>query len=57
MSHARTLGADCGDVGSTEIIVATSRGMQTLSISMITNVIAKDGTNATNHEEVVAVLK
>ncbi len=40
-----------------EIIVATNRGMETLGVSMITNAIAKDGTNATNHEEVVAVLE
>lgn len=53
----RKLGA--GAVGMStvpEIIVATNRGMKTLGVSLISNVIAKDGTNATNHEEVVAVL-
>lgn len=53
----RALGADA--VGMSiipEVIAATNRGMKTLGISMITNVIAKDGTNTTNHEEVMAVL-
>ncbi|MDO8609968.1 MAG: hypothetical protein Q7R95_05435 [bacterium] len=39
-----------------EVIVATSLGMKTVGISLITNVIAKDGTNATSHEEVMAAL-
>ena len=39
-----------------EVIVATNRGMKTFGVSMITNAIAKDGTNATNHAEVMAVL-
>lgn len=39
-----------------EIIVAHNRGMQTLGVSLISNVIARDGTNATNHEEVMTVL-
>lgn len=53
----RALGADAVGMSTVpEIIVATNRGMKTLGISMITNVIAKDGTNATNHEEVIAVL-
>jgi purine-nucleoside phosphorylase len=53
----RTLGADAVGMSTVpEIIVATNRGMETFAVSMITNVIAADGTNATNHEEVVAVL-
>jgi len=39
-----------------EIIAAKNRGMETMGVSMITNVISRDGTNATNHEEVVSVL-
>lgn len=53
----RKLGGDAVGMSTVpEIIVATNRGMKTLGISMITNVIARDGTNATNHEEVMAVL-
>ncbi|MBI5449651.1 purine-nucleoside phosphorylase, partial [Candidatus Gottesmanbacteria bacterium] len=53
----RKFGADAVGMSTVpEIIVATNRGMKTLGISMITNVIAKDGTNATNHEEVMEVL-
>lgn len=53
----RALGADAVGMSTVpEIIVATNRGMETFGVSMITNVIAPDGTNATNHEEVVAVL-
>lgn len=53
----RGLGADAVGMSTVpEIIVATNRGMKTFAVSMITNVIARDGTNATNHEEVVAVL-
>jgi purine-nucleoside phosphorylase len=53
----RALGADAVGMSTVpEIIVATNRGMDTLGISMITNAIAKDGTNATNHEEVTDVL-
>lgn len=39
-----------------EVIVAKNRGMNCVGFSCITNVIAKDGTNATNHEEVKAIL-
>ncbi len=39
-----------------EIIIALNRGLQTLGVSIITNKIAPDGTNATNHQEVLAVL-
>ena len=54
----RTLGADAVGMSTVpEIIVAANRGMETFGVSMITNVIAADGTNATNHEEVVAVLE
>lgn len=53
----RSLGADAVGMSTIpEVIVATNRGMQTFAVSMITNAIASDGTNATNHEEVMAVL-
>lgn len=40
-----------------EVIVAKNRGMKVVGMSCITNVIAADGTNATNHEEVKAILE
>lgn len=40
-----------------EVIVARNRGMKVVGLSCITNKIAKDGTNATNHEEVKAILE
>jgi purine nucleoside phosphorylase len=53
----RSLGADAVGMSTIpEIIVATNRSMETVGVSMITNVIARDGTNATNHEEVISVL-
>ena len=53
----RALGADAVGMSTIpEVIVATNRGMKTFAVSMITNEIAEDGTNATNHEEVMAVL-
>ncbi len=39
-----------------EIIVAGNRKMKTVAVSIITNVVAKDGTNATSHTEVMAAL-
>lgn len=39
-----------------EIIVASSLGMETLGLSLICNVIARDGTNATSHEEVMSAI-
>lgn len=39
-----------------EIIVASSLGMETLGLSLICNVIAPDGTNATSHEEVMSAI-
>ncbi len=39
-----------------EVIVARNRGMRCVGFSCITNKIDKDGVNATNHEEVTAVL-
>ncbi len=39
-----------------EVIVARNRGMKAVGFSCITNVIGPDGTNATSHEEVQAVL-
>lgn len=53
----RALGADCVGMSTIpEIIIAHNRGMKTLGVSLVTNVIAEDGTNATSHEEVTAVL-
>ena len=40
-----------------EVIVARNRGMTTVGFSCITNKIAEDGTNATNHEEVERILE
>lgn len=39
-----------------EVIVARNRGMNCVGLSCITNVIKQDGTNATSHDEVKAVL-
>lgn len=39
-----------------EVIVARNRGMKCVAMSCITNKIAQDGTNATNHEEVKQTL-
>jgi len=39
-----------------EVIIAKNRGMKVVGFSCITNKIAADGTNATNHEEVKAIL-
>lgn len=53
----RTIGADAVGMSTVpEIITATNIGMETVGISLITNVIAQDGTNATSHEEVMATL-
>lgn len=53
----RAMGADAVGMSTIpEIIVAANRGMETFGVSMITNMIAQDGTNATNHEEVMAIL-
>lgn len=53
----RQMGADAVGMSTIpEIIAATNRGMNSFAVSMITNAIAGDGTNATNHEEVMAVL-
>lgn len=40
-----------------EVIVAANLGMDTIGFSLLTNVIAEDGTNATSHVEVMAALK
>jgi purine-nucleoside phosphorylase len=39
-----------------EVIVARNRGMGVVGMNCITNVVTADGTNATNHEEVLNVL-
>ena len=39
-----------------EVLAARNRGMRCVAMSCITNKIAEDGTNATNHEEVKAIL-
>jgi purine-nucleoside phosphorylase len=40
-----------------EVIVAINRGMKVVGFSCITNVISKEGINATNHEEVKSILE
>lgn len=51
------LGADAvGMSTAPEVIAARNRGMKCVAFSCITNKIAEDGTNATNHEEVKAIL-
>lgn len=40
-----------------EVIIARNRGMQVVGMSCITNVIAADGTNATDHTGVKAILE
>jgi len=53
----RALGVDAVGMSTVpEVIVATNRGMKTMGVSTITNIIAADGTNATNHEEVMSIL-
>lgn len=53
----RKLGVDAVGMSTVpEVIIAANRGMDTFAASIITNVIAEDGTNATNHEEVTAIL-
>ncbi len=52
------LKADAVGMSTTpEVIVARNRGMKAVGMSCITNVIAADGTNATNHDEVKAILE
>lgn len=52
------LKADAVGMSTTpEVIVARNRGMKVVGLSCITNKIAKDGTNAANHEEVKAILE
>lgn len=52
------LQADAVGMSTTpEVIVARNRGMKVIGFSCITNKIAKDGTNATNHEEVKSILE
>ena len=52
------MGADAvGMSTAPEVIVARNRGMKCVGMSCITNKIAADGTNATNHEEVKTILE
>ena len=51
------LGADAvGMSTASETVVARNRDMNVVGFSCITNVISKNGINATNHEEVKAIL-
>lgn len=53
----RVLGADAVGMSVVpEIIVAANRGMRTMAVSIVTNTISHNGTNATSHEEVMAIL-
>lgn len=53
----RSQGADAVGMSTIpEIIVAHNRGMKTIAVSIVTNVIDAEGINATSHEEVVAAL-
>ena len=54
----RKNGADAVGMSTVpEIITASNIGMETFGVSLISNVIAEDGTNATSHEEVTAALE
>jgi len=54
----RKEGADAVGMSTVpEIITASNIGMETLGVSLVSNVIAPDGTNATSHEEVTAALQ
>ncbi len=53
----RGMGADAVGMSITpEVIIARNRGMNCVGMSCITNKIAADGTNATNHKEVTETL-
>lgn len=54
----RKNGADAVGMSTVpEIITASNIGMETLGVSLVSNVINEDGTNATSHEEVTAALE
>jgi len=53
----RKLGVDAVGMSTIpEIITAANLGLETLGFSLITNIIAQDGTNATSHQEVQTAL-
>lgn len=53
----RLMGADTVGMSTIpEVIVATNRRMRTIGVSVVTNKITADGTNATSHEEVTKIL-
>jgi purine-nucleoside phosphorylase len=53
----RHLGVDAVGMSTVpEVITAANLGLATLGFSLITNVIGKDGTNATSHQEVQSAL-
>ena len=54
----RNEGADAVGMSTVpEVIVATNLGMRSCGFSLITNVVAEDGTNATSHREVMEALQ
>ncbi len=53
----RTTGSDIVGMSTLpEVVVAKNRGMKVLAVSLVTNKISPDGTNATSHNEVLEVL-
>lgn len=57
VAYRDSFGADTVGMSlAPEIIVARNRGMRCVAFNLITNTVKQDGTNAANHEEVMAVL-